>query len=169
MAMTIEAVMRALGDTTRLRIMRLIGTMELAVGELAQVLGQSQPRVSRHVAILIDAGLADRRREGSWVFLRQAAKGGVQTVRAVNRLLVAAEEEDADFAQICADDRRHLASIREGREKNAADFFARHAGEWDRLRALLAPADAVEDALESRGHHAHAARIEKARKVQHRG
>lgn len=145
--MAIEAVMRALGDTTRLRIMRLIGTMELAVGELAQVLGQSQPRVSRHVAILIDAGLADRRREGSWVFLRQAAKGGVQTVRAVNRLLAAAEEEDADFAQICADDRRHLAAIREGREKNAADFFARHAGEWDRLRALLAPADAVEDAL----------------------
>lgn len=145
--MTIETVMRALGDSTRLRIMRLIGTMELAVGELAHVLGQSQPRVSRHVAILADAGLAERRREGSWVFLRQAARAGELTARAVARLLAAAEEEDEAFARTCADDRRHLAAIREAREKNAAEFFARHAGEWDRLRALLAPAEAVERAL----------------------
>ena len=145
--MAIENVMRALGDSTRLRIMRLIGTMELAVGELAQVLGQSQPRVSRHVAILADAGLAERRREGSWVFLRQSGAAGAQTVRAVSRLLAAAEDEDEDFARVCAEDRRHLAAIRDGREKNAADFFARHAGEWDRLRALLAPAEAVERAL----------------------
>jgi ArsR family transcriptional regulator len=59
----------ALADPTRLRIVRLLRAMELSVGELAQVLGQSQPRVSRHVKILIDAGLAERRKEGSWVFL----------------------------------------------------------------------------------------------------
>lgn len=145
--MTIETIMRAVGDPTRLRIMRLIGTMELAVGELAHVLGQSQPRVSRHVAILADAGLAERRREGSWVFLRQATAAGALISRAVARLLAAAEEEDAAFARICADDRRHLAAIREAREKSAADYFARHAGEWDQLRALLAPAEAVEHAL----------------------
>ena len=145
--MAIERVMRALGDSTRLRIMRLIGTMELAIGELAHVLGQSQPRVSRHVAILADAGLAERRREGSWVFLRQAASSGERTARAVARLLAAAEEEDEQFAQVCAEDRRHLAVIRDGREKNAAEFFARHAGEWDRLSSLFAPADAVERAL----------------------
>jgi ArsR family transcriptional regulator len=145
--MTIETVMRALGDPTRLRIMRLIGTMELAVGELAHVLGQSQPRVSRHVAILADAGLAERRREGSWVFLRQFNGAGEQVTRAVARLLEAAENEDAAFARVCAQDRRHLAAIREARETSAADFFARHAGEWDRLRALLAPAEAVEAAL----------------------
>ncbi|MCT2559619.1 metalloregulator ArsR/SmtB family transcription factor [Tsuneonella sp. YG55] len=145
--MTIETVMRALGDPTRLRIMRLIGTMELAVGELAHVLGQSQPRVSRHVAILADAGLAERRREGSWVFLRQSHAAGKATVAAVARLLAAAEDEDEQFARTCEEDRRHLAAIRDAREANAAEFFARHAGEWDRLRALLAPAEAVEAAL----------------------
>ncbi|GGD87747.1 ArsR family transcriptional regulator [Tsuneonella deserti] len=145
--MGIETTMRALGDLTRLRIMRLIATMELAVGELAHALGQSQPRVSRHVAILCDAGLAERRREGSWVFLRQSTHGGEQTARAVARLLATAEDEDAEFARVCAEDRRHLAAIRDSRERSAAEYFARHAGEWDRLRALLAPADKVEQAL----------------------
>ena len=70
--MKIDPLLRALADPTRLRIMRLLAHMELAVGELAQVLGQSQPRVSRHVRILCDAGLAERRKEGSWVFLRSA-------------------------------------------------------------------------------------------------
>jgi ubiquinone/menaquinone biosynthesis C-methylase UbiE/DNA-binding transcriptional ArsR family regulator len=147
--MAIDNVMRALGDPTRLRIMRLIGEMELAVGELAHALGQSQPRVSRHVAILADSGLAERRREGSWVFLRQSSAAGELTARAVARLLAAAEEEDSAFASTCADDRRHLAAIRDTREKSAADFFARHAAEWDRLRALIAPAQAVEGALVS--------------------
>src|SRR3954453_17591873 len=62
-------IFRALADPTRVRILALLRAMELSVGELAQVLGQSQPRVSRHVKILIDAGLAERRKEGSWVFL----------------------------------------------------------------------------------------------------
>ena len=70
--MILETTLRALTDPTRLRIMRLLADMELAVGELAQVLGQSQPRVSRHIKILCDAALAERRREGSWVFLRIA-------------------------------------------------------------------------------------------------
>ena len=65
--MQIDPLLRALADPTRLRIMRLLSAMELAVGELAQVLGQSQPRVSRHIRILCDAGLAERRKEGSWV------------------------------------------------------------------------------------------------------
>lgn len=137
--------MRALADPTRLRIMRLIAAMELAVGELAHVLGQSQPRVSRHVAILCDAGLAQRRKEGSWVFLRQATAGAMG--RAAARLLAAAEEDDPAFAAQCGEDRRHLAQIRAAREKNAAEYFARHATEWDRLRALLAPAGVVEQAL----------------------
>lgn len=145
--MSIETTIRALDDLTRVRIVRLLATMELAVGELAQVLGQSQPRVSRHVAILADAGLVERRREGSWVFLRQSTACGDSIARAVERLLGAAEEEDEAFARACDEDRRHLAAIRTAREKSAADYFARHAGEWDRLRDLLAPADAVEEAL----------------------
>jgi DNA-binding transcriptional ArsR family regulator len=60
---------QALADPTRLRIVALLRLMELSVGELAQVLGQSQPRVSRHLKILADAGILERRKEGSWVFL----------------------------------------------------------------------------------------------------
>ena len=62
-------IFRALADPTRLRIIALLRRLELSVGEIAQVLGQSQPRVSRHVKILCDAGLAVRRKEGSWAFL----------------------------------------------------------------------------------------------------
>jgi ArsR family transcriptional regulator len=148
-AMFIESVMSALADPTRLRIMRLLTHMELAVGELAQVLGQSQPRVSRHVAILCDSGLAERRREGSWVFLRQAVSpASARPLKAaIARLLAAAEEEDETFAARCAEDRRHLAAIRSSRERNAAEFFARHADEWDQLRALLGPPGQIETAL----------------------
>src|SRR3954451_9178037 len=71
-------IFRSLADPTRLRILTLLRAMELSVGELAQVLGQSQPRVSRHVRILIDAGLAERRKEGSWVFLSLGATGRVE-------------------------------------------------------------------------------------------
>ena len=70
----------ALGDLTRLRILALLRRMELSVGELAQVLGQSQPRVSRHVKIMVDAGLAERRKEGSWVFVALGAAAVVQPV-----------------------------------------------------------------------------------------
>jgi ArsR family transcriptional regulator len=119
------------------------------VGELAQVLGQSQPRVSRHVKILCDAGLAERRREGAWVFLgiavgrsRNGALGD-----AVVALLDAAEAEDAGFAARCGEDRRHLAAIREGRKAQAEAYFARHAEEWDTLRSLHSPDAAVEAAL----------------------
>ena len=98
--MKIEPSLRALADPTRLRIMRLLAAMELAVGELAQVLGQSQPRVSRHVKILCDAGLAERHKEGSWVFLRSAV-GETRAPplgAAAARLLAVAERDDAGFA-----------------------------------------------------------------------
>ena len=72
-------IFRALADATRLRIFSLLRTMELSVGELAQVLGQSQPRVSRHVKILCDAGLAERRKEGSWVFVALGAAAATGT------------------------------------------------------------------------------------------
>jgi ubiquinone/menaquinone biosynthesis C-methylase UbiE len=133
--MVIEDIFKALGDPTRLRIARLLGTMELAVGELAQVLGQSQPRVSRHVGILCDVGLAERRREGSWVFLRQSESSGA-VIAAVQDLLALAETTEPAFAALCEADRRKLAAIRESREAAAETYFARHAGEWDDLRAL---------------------------------
>jgi ubiquinone/menaquinone biosynthesis C-methylase UbiE/DNA-binding transcriptional ArsR family regulator len=147
--MRIDPLLRARADSTRLRIMRLLSAMELAVGELAQVLGQSQPRVSRHVRILCDAGLAERRKEGSWVFLRSAVseQSAPALGAAAARLLNLAEAEDAGFAARCADDRHQLAAIRAAREATAAAYFARHAEEWDTIRVLHSPDGRVEAAL----------------------
>lgn len=147
--MHLETILKALADPTRLRIMRLLAAMELAVGELAQVLGQSQPRVSRHVGILCDAGLAERRREGSWVFLHTpaTADGLAPLPAAVASLLSTAEHEDQGFARQCLEDRRKLAAIRAAREQAAQSYFERHAGEWDELRRMHSPDRQVEEAL----------------------
>jgi len=129
--------------------MRLLAHMELAVGELAQVLGQSQPRVSRHVRILCDAGLAERRKEGSWVFLHSAVgeDRAPPIGAAAAQLLATAERDDASFAARCDEDRRHLHAIRAAREATAEAYFARHAEEWDTLRVLHSPDEPVEAAL----------------------
>ena len=148
--MSILEALRALADPTRLRIMRLLASMELAVGELAQVLGQSQPRVSRHIKILCDAGLAERRREGGWVFLRAAVSdaGAPDNLgTALARVLVNAEAADTAFGAQCAEDRQHLGVIRSAREASAADYFSRHAAEWDELRSLHIADGPVEAAL----------------------
>lgn len=145
--MQTELAFRALADSTRLRILRLIGSMELAVGELAQVLGQSQPRVSRHVAILCDAALAERRREGSWVFLRIADGQRHALAAAIARTLAVAEAEDEAFGQQCRADREQLEAIRRAREEHAAGYFAQHAAYWDELRKLHSPDRIVEEAL----------------------
>jgi len=140
-AMTLLDTLRALADPTRVRIMRLLASMELAVGELAQVLGQSQPRVSRHVKILCDAGLAHRRREGAWVFLRAvgSADAGAagDLVEALAGLLTGAERADTGFGAQCAEDRLHLDAIRAARQTHAQDYFSRHADEWDSLRSRI--------------------------------
>ena len=132
-------IFRALADASRLRILALVRTMELSVGELAQVLGQSQPRVSRHVKILIDAGLAERRKEGSWVFV---ALGAVSTVAPVLAALDAwglGEEAAADVAR--------LAAVRADRAAAAAAWFEGHAGEWDAIRSLHVAEEQVEAAM----------------------
>src|SRR6201995_5993009 len=69
------AMLRAAGDATRLRLLLILRDAELTVSELTQILGQSQPRVSRHLKLLCDAGLIDRFKEGSWVFYRASERG----------------------------------------------------------------------------------------------
>ncbi|MDE1466363.1 ArsR/SmtB family transcription factor [Aurantiacibacter sp. D1-12] len=143
--MQIEPALRALSDASRLRVMRLVGQMELSVGEIAQVLGQSQPRVSQHVARLVDAGLVERRKEGNSVYLREAAPCPLGDAFA--RLLATAEREDPAFAEQSETDRNRLAAIRDTREKEADRYFARHADEWDTLREIHGPERASEEAL----------------------
>lgn len=136
-------IFRALADPTRLRIIALLRVMELSVGELAQVLGQSQPRVSRHVKILADAGLADRRKEGSWVFLTLGDE------RRVGPLLAAVDawtaEEPGDHWAVA--DIARLAAVRADRAQAAEAYFAVHAAEWDAIRSLHVAESAVETAI----------------------
>lgn len=122
--------MRALADPTRLRIVFLVRRLELSVGELVQILDQSQPRVSRHIRILDEAGLLERRKEGSWVFLRPS---GILTDGSLASLLA-----DADVSQAKAFQRDllRLDEVRNARTDMAAHYFAAHADEWDSLRSL---------------------------------
>ena len=135
-------IFRALADSTRLRIMTLLGSMELSVGELAQVLGQSQPRVSRHVKILCDAGLAERRKEGSWVFL---ALGQAARVAPVMRAIDALVALDGDHWAVA--DTARLAAVRADRAASAAQWFEANAGQWDAIRSLHVAETEVEAAI----------------------
>lgn len=117
--------------------------MELSVGELAQVLGQSQPRVSRHVRILIDAGLAERRKEGSWVFLSLADAARVEPLFA---LLDRWSGLDGEDPWMLADAAR-LAAVRADRAAAAELYFASHAKDWDELRSLHIAESEVEAAI----------------------
>lgn len=135
-------IFRALADATRLRTLALLRSMELSVGELAQVLGQSQPRVSRHVKILCDAGLAERRKEGSWVFV---ALGAGATVDPVVAALDAWAKLEPDHWAVA--DAARLAAVRADRAASAATWFEAHAGEWDAIRSLHVAEEQVEAAI----------------------
>ena len=131
------SIFRALADPTRLRIMVLVRHLELAVGELAQLLGQSQPRVSRHIKILADAGLLRRAKEGAWVFVRlgDAAYAGP--------VLAALDAWGAE----AAGDLARLAVVRAERNAAAAAYFAAHAAQWDGIRSLHVADSEVEAAI----------------------
>lgn len=117
--------------------------MELAVGEIAQVMGQSQPRVSRHIRILVEAGLVDRRKEGSWVFLMPGQGDASHAmVDWFDRIIPSAEE----MLWIDADARR-LAAVRADRASAATQYFAEHAEEWDAIRSLHVAEAEVEGAM----------------------
>ncbi|MFD1105925.1 ArsR/SmtB family transcription factor [Sphingobium olei] len=136
-------IFRALGDPTRLRIVHLLRAMELAVGEIAQVVGQSQPRVSRHVRILAEAGLVERRKEGNWVFLRLSRTPPVAPFLTLFDRL----EPSAAEALWQAADLARLAAVRADRARAAESYFAEHAEQWDAIRSLhVAEAD-VEAAM----------------------
>lgn len=131
-------VFRSLADLTRLRIVELVRRMELSIGELADVLGQSQPRVSRHVKILCEAGVIRRHKEGAWVFLTLGAAGHVAPVVAGLELW-GGGAVDRDIAR--------LADVRGQRAAAANAWFDAHAAEWDRLRALHVADAEVEAAM----------------------
>jgi len=134
---------QAISDPTRLRILALVARMELSVGELAQLLEQSQPRVSRHVRILAGAGLVERRKEGSWVFL---AMGDPERTAPL-RKLVDAWLDDPTRAMF-ADDSARLAAVRADRAEAAERYFAAQAEVWDSIRSLHVAETQVERAID---------------------
>src|SRR5204862_5554795 len=72
----LHSALRAAAEGTRLRVLALLGEAELTVSDLTEILRQSQPRISRHLRLLSEAGLVERYREGSWAFFRLAERGG---------------------------------------------------------------------------------------------
>lgn len=135
-----QTIFASLADPTRLRILLLVRDMDLAMGELADILDQSQPRVSRHVRILAEAGLVQRRKEGAWVFVR-LGEGFPrdELFRLIERL--------ADGTDPIAAERHRLAQVRAERQRAIDDWFEAHAGEWDLLRRLGGQDEAVEQAM----------------------
>jgi ArsR family transcriptional regulator len=132
-------MLRAAGDPTRLRLLLLLVKAELTVSELTQILGQSQPRVSRHLKLLCEAGLLERFKEGAWVFYRAADHGeAAELARALPAL--ADSESDA----ILLDDKRRLAQVRAQRAEEAAAYFRASAPQWERIRSLHVPEADVE-------------------------
>jgi ubiquinone/menaquinone biosynthesis C-methylase UbiE len=133
------AALRAAAEPTRLRILALLAQGELAVSEIVQILGQSQPRVSRHLKLLAEAGLIDRLPEGQWVFYRLAERD-----TDVGRLLAALVP--AGDAQIAADAAR-LKAVKRDRAAAAEAYFKANAPSWDRIRSLYVDDREVEAAL----------------------
>ena len=137
-------MLRAAGDGTRLRLLLLLLEVELTVSELTEILGQSQPRVSRHLKLLCEAGLLQRFKEGAWVFYRAAERGGAAKLAATLASL-ADGKKDATLL----DDRRRLAAVRSQRAEQAAAYFKANAPQWEEIRSLHVPEQDVENAVVS--------------------
>ena len=144
MSLTIDPLVDALkaaGEPTRFRILALLRQGDLAVGELVQILNQSQPRLSHHLKTLTLAGLVERLPEGSWVFYRAQTKGP-------NGRLLKALFEDLDITtEPFSEDGAALLHVRQARVQSAESYFSEIAEDWDRLRALHYPEAAIEQAI----------------------
>jgi len=133
--------LKAAAEPTRLRILTLLSHGELTVKDLTQILGQSQPRLSRHLKLMSEAGLIERYREGAWVYytLSQRAEAGPLAYGLLARL-------DLDEEKVVRDLER-AAALKRDRETTAQSYFERHAAEWDKIRRLHVAEEAVEEAI----------------------
>jgi ArsR family transcriptional regulator len=136
------AALRAAGEATRLRILALLAHGELNVKDLTQVLGQSQPRISRHLKLMVEAGLITRFREGSWVFFRLADSGAEAGL--AQAIVDSIDAKDLTLAR----DRARAEAVQKARAEAAQAYFKAHAGEWDSIRALHVAEKDVEVAMD---------------------
>lgn len=138
---TLLAGLRAAGEHTRLRILALCARGELSVSELVQILGQSQPRVSRHLKLLVEAGLLERIPEGAQVFFRLAHEDSA--ARLARSLVALIPVGDAVLSR----DFSRLDQVRAARAQKAQAYFRRVAESWDSIRSLYVPQREVENKL----------------------
>lgn len=135
---TLVDILRAAGEPTRLRLLLLLAQVEFNVKELTQILGQSQPRLSRHLKLLTDAGLIERFQEGSAVYYRLSHRS--TNARLFAPLLDALDKCDTQFVR----DLARADALREEKTRAAQAYFEVHAAAWDKIRAYHAPEEAVE-------------------------
>ncbi len=141
MNLTVENILLALkaaGEETRIRILALFRSGELTVTELVTVLRQSQPRISRHLRLLCEAGLLERHREGTWIFYRLNESG--EKAKLVKSLMEYIPYSD----QMLQHDQERLLEVKKEREKKAAQYFQENAANWDKIRSLYVPEQQVE-------------------------
>lgn len=133
--------LKAAGEVTRLRLLALLADGELSVKDITDILAQSQPRVSRHLKLLAEAGLVDRNAEGAWVYYRIAASGGRGAL--VASILKQLPLDDA----VLVADHAALEKVKLAHQAKANKYFAKVAQSWDKLRKLHVPESAVETAI----------------------
>lgn len=138
---TLLVGLRAAGEHTRLRILALCARGELSVSELVQILGQSQPRVSRHLKLMVDAGLLERLPEGAHVFFRLCERSPASHL--AQALVTLIPDADATLNR----DFSRLQQVRDVRSQKAQNYFATVAESWDRIRSLYVPQQQVEEKL----------------------
>ncbi len=133
--------LHAVGESTRLRLVALLQHGELTVTDLTDICGQSQPRISRHLKLLVEAGVVDRHREGTWIYFSLVADGPLRAL--VDDMMKSINPLDSTLAA----DLDRLEVVRQRRSDTAQQYFANIAADWDRLRSLHAPDATVESLI----------------------
>jgi ArsR family transcriptional regulator len=134
-------VLKSAGEPTRFRLLALLGAGDLTVTDLTDILGQSQPRISRHLKLLAEEALIERYQEGAWAYFRLRQDG--EAAALIRTLLAAAADEDPVLLR----DGERLRTVKRLRAEKAQAYFSRNASEWDELRRLHVSDKAVETAL----------------------
>lgn len=137
----IVALLKAAGEITRLRLLALLADGELSVKDFTEILGQSQPRVSRHLKLLADANIVTRHAEGAWAYYRLVENGPGNALAEWIKMHV-----DANSPEMRRD-KEKLAAVRLAHRAQANAYFAKIADSWDRLSSLHAPESALETAI----------------------
>lgn len=134
-------ILKGAAESSRLRILLLLSHGDLTVSDVTEILSQSQPRVSRHLKLLLDAGLIERYQEGSWAYFRLSDASLAREL--LHGLMVRIDGSDP----VVLRDMERLATVKKRREARAAEYFSANAASWDRIRSLHVPDAAVEAAM----------------------